>query len=459
MRRALIFLGVLLLALLAQLLFYYRGTYSPPLIERIDYGAIGIQKAPVVEFSDVYTPAQGTVVVDLAHSNEVEVKELRVLVSRLSARGYKVEYLESKNGLEEALKYADAYVVIAPGDTYSKEHIDFLSRFVEKRGRLLLVHDPTRRDSINSLSAWFGVIFDSGYLYNQLENEGNYQYVFVNDFAQSEITKGLNRVTMYVASSITSTGTPLAYTDENTYSSTQPKQRFATIAQSGNVLALGDLSFLLEPYNAIYDNNKLVSNIADFLASGDRVFHLTDYPYYLGNDFSVVYSEEDLIDEALKIKNSIGLRSALRIDDPGNGNALILGLYNSSVAAKYLDNAGIAVNDKLEIKGVGKLQKNGSLVIALTQKDGRRVLLIAADENAGIESALTHLSKLKEITLTDFVAYATYKSTKTEGARPQAPEKEEEQFPPATQEQGETGKANYTLEDILVLLNKGVQSR
>ncbi|MGB2842428.1 MAG: hypothetical protein WBC40_08150 [Halobacteriota archaeon] len=41
--------------------------------------------------------------------------------------------------------------------------------------------------------------------------------------------------------------------------------RYSPVVLTGsNVLAIGDLTFLTEPYNVL-DNNQLISNIADFL--------------------------------------------------------------------------------------------------------------------------------------------------------------------------------------------------
>ncbi|MEE9593787.1 MAG: hypothetical protein V3V92_00125, partial [Candidatus Hydrothermarchaeales archaeon] len=302
--KKLVFVLVLVLTLLVQVSLNYKGIYLPPSFERPDFEKVGVVKAPAEEFLDEYVSTEGTVIFDMAHDNGIEIRELNVLVSRLTARGYKVEYMENADDLENSLKYADAFVVISPVVTYSGEQIDLLSRFVKKNGKLLMIHDPTRKDSINTLSVGFGVTFDSGYLYNQLENDGNFQYIFLEDFESNDLTKGLDKVSMYVASSITSTGRGLAHTNENTFSSTQTKQRFSpmVLTSGGNALAIGDISFMLEPYNSVFDNNKLVSNIADFITAGGRLYHITDHPHYLDNGYFLVYGEDSLLDDALEIK-------------------------------------------------------------------------------------------------------------------------------------------------------------
>jgi len=425
-----IFVLVLVLTLLVQVAVTYKGVYLPPSFERPNFEEITVSKAPAEEFSDVYVSKEGIVVIDAAHGNFVGIDELNVLLSRLSARGFSVEYLDSEGDLEATLKYADAFVVISPTEIYSKDEIDHLLRFTEKNGRLLMVHDHTRSDFINTLSIGFGVTFESGYLYNQVENDGNFQYIFLKDFGLGEVTKGLDKVSMYVASPITSTGNSLAYTDENTFSSTQSKQKFTplVLTGTGNVLAVGDLSFMLEPYNAVFDNNKLISNIADFLTSGGRSYRLTDYPYYLGDDYYLVYTNESLATDAIEIKRQIGKRALMRTDDPGSGDTLVFGTYNASLTQKFLDQAGISVNEKLEITGVGDLKKEGSLVVALTQQRGRRVLTVAADDEEGLKEAIVQLDSLGEIAVTDFVAYFAYEPDKEE-IPSETPASEEEEFP------------------------------
>ena len=43
-----------------------------------------------------------------------------------------------------------------------------------------------------------------------------------------------------------------------------PGRYSPVVLTDSNVLAIGDLTFLTEPYNVL-DNNQLISNIADFL--------------------------------------------------------------------------------------------------------------------------------------------------------------------------------------------------
>ncbi len=90
--------------------------------------------------------------------------------------------------------------------------------FVAKGGRLLLVADPTRfvvewdeydylvfdydAPHMNTLSTEFGLIFQADYLYNTVENEGNFRNIGLTQFGDDALVAGLERVVFYAAHSI-----------------------------------------------------------------------------------------------------------------------------------------------------------------------------------------------------------------------------------------------------------------
>jgi len=48
---------------------------------------------------------------------------------------------------------------------------------------------------------------------------------------------------------------------------TRKKLSPIALAEESKVLAISDLTFMSEPYNGALDNNRLISNIADWLAT------------------------------------------------------------------------------------------------------------------------------------------------------------------------------------------------
>ncbi len=251
-------------------LFFYEGSYSAPPGGMPNFEYVVVPAAPSTEFSDVYEEGEGTILIDLAHANAFDVEELSVLTLRLISRGLTVEFLGMDDDQEDRLSDADAYIVVCPQVEFSNEEVDTIDEFVGQSGKLLLIDDPTRYSQMNSLSLRFGLIFEADYLYNQVENEINYRNIFITEFRENEITKNLEKITLYTAGSISSTDDGIIFVDKNTFSSLiETRERLSPIAQANEskVLAVYDLTFITEPYNGIHDNNQLISNIADWLAS------------------------------------------------------------------------------------------------------------------------------------------------------------------------------------------------
>jgi len=285
--RIAIVLILIVIVLLGKMFSYYSGFYSPPPTEIPSYEHIVIPPAPSTEFSDNYTQVEGTVLIDLAHDNTFDIEELNVLTLRLISRGLTLEFLKEEGELEEELlgeeeelqeeeelaeklAVADAFIVICPQEEFSKDERETVEEFVNNGGKLLLIADPTRRGKINSLSLGFGLIFEPDYLYNMKEYETNYRNIFVSEFGENEITRKLEKIALYTAGSISSDNSSIAFVDQNTLSSlieTRKELSPLALANESKVLAIHDLTFITEPYNGILDNNQLIANIADWLAS------------------------------------------------------------------------------------------------------------------------------------------------------------------------------------------------
>ncbi|MBA7506880.1 hypothetical protein ES706_05595 [subsurface metagenome] len=316
-RIAIVLAGIIIIVL-GQGLFYYRGFYSPPPSEMPSYEHIVIPLAPSTEFSDnVSDNISKTVLIDLAHDNAFDIEELNVLTSRLFSRGLTIEFFKEKDDLEkellgeeeevepeeevldeeeevepeeevldeeeeveqgeevldeeeEELLVADVFVVVCPQAEFSKEERETIDKFVNNGGKLLLIADPTRRSKINSLSIKFGLIFEADYLYNMKEYDANFQNIFISEFKENEVTKKLDKIALYRAGSISSADGGIAFGDENTFSSlieTRKKLSPIALAEESKVLAIYDLTFITEPHNGILDNNQLIVNIADWLTS------------------------------------------------------------------------------------------------------------------------------------------------------------------------------------------------
>ena len=102
--RIAIVLAGIIIVVLGKGLFYYSGGYSPPPSEMPSYEHIIVPPAPLTEFSDnVSDNISKTVLIDLAHDNAFDIKELNVLTLRLVSRGLTIEFLKEKDALEKEL--------------------------------------------------------------------------------------------------------------------------------------------------------------------------------------------------------------------------------------------------------------------------------------------------------------------------------------------------------------------
>ncbi|MFN3975092.1 MAG: hypothetical protein ACK4K2_07480 [Dehalococcoidia bacterium] len=396
----------------AEVALSYRGRYVPPPLPRppVEHVALPSYVLPQ-EFREVPVQRPSVVLVDNAHTNLYDPQEVNVLFQRLAARGVQIDYLgrptpretfltraERLALLEEKTRFADAFLTLVPADAFTPEEVDTLKRFVGKGGRVLLVGDPHRPSAVNSLATPFGITFGGDYLYNLKENGGNYQYVFFTRFASDPLTAGLQRITFFTAGSIAAPA-PLVMADANTFSST--KERYETLAPvvkdaTGQVVALADLTFLGEPFNAFTDNDGFIANLADFLAGGRRTFTLGDFPHFFKGDVDVVVGRDALLPQALQVRNLLARpERQVRIqerEDFSRDTVLLVLARDAAQVSHYLAPAGVEIGPRtIATPLIPPVEREGTGLILLSVSGGRHTLVLLAEDNRGLESLLERL--------------------------------------------------------------------
>ena len=381
--------------------FFYRGSYDPPPSVDIPFQQLTSIGVPPGSFVDPPTAQvqRGLLLVDAFHSNAFSASEIITLSSRVANRGYDVEFIDEFDlagaqsrllTLEEKLRRADSLLVILPRLEYSETEAAQVERFVQKGGKLLLVSDPTRPQNINSLAKKFGLDFQPDYLYNLEEYDLNFQNIFVREFQPDELTTGLDAITLYTAGSIRSSGPGLAFTGASTRSSlAETTEGLYPIAygDSRNVLAIADFTFLVPPHNSLLDNDKLVSNIADYLTSSEREFDLADFPYFYEdgpeNSIDILLGEPSLWGIGVDMKNGLsahGFSSQIRGVEDVSRDTVFLGLYEDALQmSQYLQAAGIRIDDTLGTPFAPDLDLKGTAITVLDQSQDRHVLIVLAD--------------------------------------------------------------------------------
>ena len=410
-------LGVLLVSaaffLVAYFWFYRDGGYSPPPTTEIPFEQFAPPSSSFSTFSEVPPLRRGTMLVDGIHSNDFVKGEISTLLSRVADRGYDVEIIgePSFSGgfrsipegqrvflLDQKLREADSYVIILPEDPFTEEETDLVERFVQKGGKLLLVADPTRDHQINSLAERFGISFRPDYLFNTKEYDINFQNVFIRHFQRDEITEGLGQIVLYTAGSIASKGPGLAYADGNTRSSmSETVQTLYPLVKEadGRVLALADLTFMIPPRNSIVDNDRLVSNLADYLTESQREFELADFPHFFRNEVDILLSRSSLFDLGTQLKatlSSFQVDSEMRREEDLTRDAVFLGLYDdSSQVAQYLDVAGIQVDGALRTPFTPDIPAGEAALILLHRTQDRHVLVLLGSSEQALFGLLQRL--------------------------------------------------------------------
>lgn len=454
---------VLLIApLVVRWLTYYEGTFVPGKVARPDLAGIDEPLPEIRPFADVaVSENRGTVLVDLAHGNRVQMAELSVLQARLAARGHRLQPVFDVEDLAEQLQHAQALIIISPGFDWFPEEIQSVERFVEKGGRLLLVTDPSRFEvlydewgyyigldadvpHINDLASRFGFVFQDDYLYNTVENEGNFRNIILTGFADEPLVQGLGQLVFFAAHSISSDEPALLAAGGETRSSTSERAGELTVgllAAGGDVLALGDLTFLTEPHNAVRDNDQFIANIADFLASAQRHYELADFPHFFGDEVHLVYAgapllNGDLVQEgsALQIRLAeVGKTLTVRGKEDGTSDTLFLGLYQEAEGVEpYLTAAQVTLivtptetledadsesddssspsaeqptaetseeagsphvgKDRIVLGPVGEMSPATTSLLLLQIENERKVMVALADSEAGLQNALERLA-------------------------------------------------------------------
>ena len=395
-------------------LFFYQGGYDAPPTPEI---ALRPPDSPAASARPAVAPLPGRatgglLVVDALHKNAFLESEIVTLRSRVANRGYDIEFAGdftavTKAGdklqlLETKLRRADSFLVILPREGYTEAEADLVAGFVGRGGKLLLVSDPTRPQQINTLAARFGLNFQPGYLYNQVEHDLNFQNILVREFQPDAITLGLDALALYTAGSIRSSGPGLAFAGGNTQSSVVAGSAGLTPmawGSSRNVLAIADLTFMIPPQDAMLDNGRLVSNVAEYLTDSSREFDLADFPHFYdrgpAHGVDILLGQPTLLSGGADLKQGLadsGISAHIRGVEDVSRDTIFLGLYQDAPqVSPYLQAAGVRVDDTLGAPFAPDLDLAGTAITVLDANRERHVLILLADTPKGLQDAVKRL--------------------------------------------------------------------
>ena len=405
-------------AFFAVYFFFYQGSYSPPPEVELRTEEILPPPTPdrVTTDSPVVLVREGLLVVDAQHFNNFSEVEVVSLTSRVASRGFDVEFVGDFSRprdpsqaevryrwLASKLRRADAYAVILPRAPFSDREALLVEDFVRKGGKLLLIGDPGRPHIVDSLAERFGIDFQEDYLYNTVDYDDNYRHIYVRDFQPDELTAGLGTVALYMAGSVQSAGPGLAFTGTNTKSSLEEGAVGLSPIRRGedrNVLAIADFTFMIPPQDTVLDNDRLLSNIADFITESERSYELSDFPHFLeraGPDsVEIVISQPSLLNSGLRVKSGLetyGLSAELTSTEDLGRSTVFLGLHEDApLVEQYLQAAGVRLDDTLGAAFALDLELANTGIMVLDHgRDDRYALIVLGDTPETLAATVAEL--------------------------------------------------------------------
>lgn len=349
----------------------------------------------------------GVVLVDFAHGNRLSEADIEPLLATISAAGYEVDLLESGDSLDRSLSRADAFVVIDPSVGYDDDEAVRVEEFVDRGGRLLLVGEPSQAQltglgldvqegRLSSLASRFGFEFGGSYLYNMETNDGNHLNVFAEPAGASAITAEVTRAAFQTATTVRSRdGRPVLRTSRGTRSSrTDAAGTYPVAAVDGNVLAVGDGTFLRRGNFNVVDNDRLVGNIVRFLVSGTKAQPLSTYPSYVGDQPTIHYTGPALLPAAQLVADDLrstgrepNLALGGRAVSPNRTDVLLTTF--SFLAERGEQGTGISATDRrVQVPGY---ESNATGIIVVRAPAEGYDLVIAADTPGRTEQAASML--------------------------------------------------------------------
>jgi len=205
----------------------------------------------------------GTVLIDFSHKNDIQTSEIGTLLSELIKSGLKIKFVSDKQEFLSLLnKEVKALIIANPNAPYSDDEIKSVTNFVKEGGKVILIYDPSRVYAIyiNTIAIELGVYFIDGYLYDMKNNFKIYRNIIITKFNESEpLAKNLTKLILFTATHVVSRGSIVAFTSNTTVLSTsETREVYSPIVVVGNVVAIGDLTFLTDPYCYLADNKIFV---------------------------------------------------------------------------------------------------------------------------------------------------------------------------------------------------------
>lgn len=212
----------------------------------------------------------GKIIIDLSHKNLFPYLLMNGFQGRLIEKGEKIVYFTQGSLIKALEEKPKALIIFMPIYEYTTDEIKAINRYVKEGGKLILFFDPGfgPYPAINSLAQEYGFLFSTGYLYNIKNKYGIYRNIIIRNFSGDQLTRNITSLTFFTAGAIFTSNKEIAWTSNNTYLSIFYKEgKYAVISISKNVVAISDITFLMDPFLNITDNSKFLNNLVEWIVN------------------------------------------------------------------------------------------------------------------------------------------------------------------------------------------------
>jgi len=241
------------------------------------------------------------VLIDTQHGNAFDRSDIEPVVEALAEAGHTVDFVPSgtsdrgfgsSTSYNATLQEYDALLVINPTEGFTEAERAGLQTYTDNDGRVVVLGEPTQTGvsgggliasvstvsfGANDLTTQYGARMGAEALFNldDSANDNGFKSIYAAPESTSSLSEGVDTVTFenagYVARTGDSDATVLYTAADGTKTlETRRNGTYATVVRNDNVVFVSDSDFVDqdEVYDA--DNEVFVSNLLDFLTSGDK---------------------------------------------------------------------------------------------------------------------------------------------------------------------------------------------
>ena len=198
-------------------------------------------------------------------------RDLEPLVSALAADGHEVVVYDGMTGaLDAELLDADGFMTVAP-EALSLDEREAVHDFVDRDGHAVVATTPDDAGSVSTFLGQVGITQEPGFVYDVVENDRNYLHVVAEPSGDTSITADVSEAVLRGPAPLTTDDgiDGMTTVPSSEHSIDQETGSFDVVAETDNLVVLGDASFMAPEFADRGDNDVLISNIGTFLASGD----------------------------------------------------------------------------------------------------------------------------------------------------------------------------------------------